>query len=483
MKKRNCVALAGLLLLLPLILMSPSEAWPQAIHFQGLLTDSTGVPVPDGVYSVTFRLYEDSAGITQIGEEEVAVTTLGGLFNAYLESLIQPLNRSAERAGGSDPYLGVAVANDPEMSPLMRLGSTPSSLTTYSVEGASGGSVVGHLGVRESLETPIECGNMCNTCALSSCGCINIESYTHAHLYIDAGIDAWAGEQQSSIIFKNDCSQWGDIAVDEADPGHPLLLNSMVANDVVLSYGGGNVGIGADLEPETKLDVITGAQVAGRFRNNRSSLGGVGVSAATVQATNSNSSGIALYCESNTTDATIVATNTLTDGVVFKCLGENYAEAFKVSTDGVASTPILEITGGADLSEPFQITGGKTISAGALVVIDDRNPGKLTLSDRPYDTRVAGVVSGAGGIRPGLTLTQDGIFDEGQFVAMSGRVYCLADASSGPITPGDLLTTSGMPGYAMKATDRDRAYGAVIGKAMTGLDEGDGLVLVLVNLQ
>jgi hypothetical protein len=35
----------------------------------------------------------------------------------------------------------------------------------------------------------------------------------------------------------------------------------------------------------------------------------------------------------------------------------------------------------------------------------------------------------------------------------------------------------------MKATDRGRAYGAVIGKAMTPLAKGTGLVLVLVNLQ
>jgi hypothetical protein len=35
----------------------------------------------------------------------------------------------------------------------------------------------------------------------------------------------------------------------------------------------------------------------------------------------------------------------------------------------------------------------------------------------------------------------------------------------------------------MKVTDRDRAVGAVIGKAMTALQDGTGLVLVLVSLQ
>jgi hypothetical protein len=46
-----------------------------------------------------------------------------------------------------------------------------------------------------------------------------------------------------------------------------------------------------------------------------------------------------------------------------------------------------------------------------------------------------------------------------------------------------LLTTSNTPGHAMKAADAVKAQGAIIGKAMTGLKEGKGLVLVLVNLQ
>jgi len=49
--------------------------------------------------------------------------------------------------------------------------------------------------------------------------------------------------------------------------------------------------------------------------------------------------------------------------------------------------------------------------------------------------------------------------------------------------PGDLLTTSDTPGHAMRATDRTRAYGATIGKAMSSLKDGRGLVLVLVSLQ
>jgi hypothetical protein len=35
----------------------------------------------------------------------------------------------------------------------------------------------------------------------------------------------------------------------------------------------------------------------------------------------------------------------------------------------------------------------------------------------------------------------------------------------------------------MKVTDLNRAQGAILGKAMTSLDKGSGLVLVLVTLQ
>jgi hypothetical protein len=75
------------------------------------------------------------------------------------------------------------------------------------------------------------------------------------------------------------------------------------------------------------------------------------------------------------------------------------------------------------------------------------------------------------------------VFEGDHHVALSGRVFVKADASAGPIRPGDLLTTSAVPGHAMKVADHDRAQGAVLGKAMTGLESGTGLVLVLVTLQ
>ena len=153
-----------------------------------------------------------------------------------------------------------------------------------------------------------------------------------------------------------------------------------------------------------------------------------------------------------------------------------------ITETGVLNTKVLTITGGADIAEPFEMSHDE-IPKGSVVVIDEQNPGKLKLSARAYDTRVAGVVSGAGGVRPGLTLQQENKFAGGQHVALTGRVYVQADASQASIQPGDLLTSSDTSGHAMKVTDHTRAQGAILGKAMTGLTEGKGLVLVLVTLQ
>ncbi|MFN0086890.1 MAG: hypothetical protein ACKVX9_15980 [Blastocatellia bacterium] len=152
----------------------------------------------------------------------------------------------------------------------------------------------------------------------------------------------------------------------------------------------------------------------------------------------------------------------------------------------------LQITGGADLAENFDVraeapdSGASVpeVQPGMIVAIDPASPGKLNLSRRAYDRRVAGIISGAGDVKPGMMMGQAGTLADGKHpVALSGRVYAWVDATRGAIRPGDLLTSSPTPGHAMKATNPARARGAIIGKAMTGLASGKGLVLVLVTLQ
>jgi len=149
---------------------------------------------------------------------------------------------------------------------------------------------------------------------------------------------------------------------------------------------------------------------------------------------------------------------------------------------GETSTSTLRIKGGADFVEPFSSSDG-ICEPGSVVVFDVKRPGHVRRSAEAYDARVAGVVSGAGGIYPGLVLGQQGRVDGDTLVALTGQVYVKCTAESGPILPGDRLVTSSTPGHAMKATDKARSDGAVVGKAAGSLAEGTGLVLVVVNLQ
>jgi hypothetical protein len=159
---------------------------------------------------------------------------------------------------------------------------------------------------------------------------------------------------------------------------------------------------------------------------------------------------------------------------------------------GLVEVNTLKING-ADLSEAFDVgrsavpgddKTGSPIQAGMVVSIDTEHPGKLVISNHGYDRRVAGIISGAGDMHPGVVMDQPASIGSSTYpVALNGRAYCWADASNGPIEPGDLLTTSDTAAHAMKVTDHSRARGAIIGKAMTGLRKGKGLVLVLVALQ
>jgi hypothetical protein len=156
-----------------------------------------------------------------------------------------------------------------------------------------------------------------------------------------------------------------------------------------------------------------------------------------------------------------------------------------LSGDGRVTTQELQITGGSDLSEQFDITSVEgSPKPGMVVCIDPKNPGQLIPNTRAYDRTVAGIISGAGGIKPGMLMGQKGTAADGKHpVALTGRVYAMADTCNGPIEPGDLITTSDTPGHAMKATDSKLSQGAILGKAMTRLADGKGLVLVLVSLQ
>ena len=160
----------------------------------------------------------------------------------------------------------------------------------------------------------------------------------------------------------------------------------------------------------------------------------------------------------------------------------NSAGGVALYANGLVQVRTMQILG-ADVAESFPVEGGGT-EPGTVLAIAGDDHGTLCVCREAYCKRVAGVVSGANGLPAGVVLKGDAFEAPGHAaVAMSGRVWVKCDATSGPIHVGDLLTTAGRAGHAMRASDAGRGTGAILGKAMTSLETGTGLVLMLVSLQ
>jgi hypothetical protein len=138
-----------------------------------------------------------------------------------------------------------------------------------------------------------------------------------------------------------------------------------------------------------------------------------------------------------------------------------------------------------DLAENYLT---KTALDAGDVVRFDTDTDTVTLTRRPHDPYVCGIIS----TRPGVLLGEgthppDAVVFP---VALSGRVPCKVVAENGPIHRGDLLTSSSVSGHAMRAvsasTESDTTTpraGTIIGKALGTLESGTGVIDVFVFLR
>lgn len=148
----------------------------------------------------------------------------------------------------------------------------------------------------------------------------------------------------------------------------------------------------------------------------------------------------------------------------------------------VAVTGDIALLNRGDLAERFPLASNSNECAGMVMVLGQ--DGKVSPCSREYDSSALGIVSGAGPLKPAITLHPGRNAAEASVdIALVGTVYCWVDADPSAVNPGDLLTTSAVEGHAMKATDATRLAGAIIGKALTGLSSGRSLIPVVVMLR
>ncbi len=101
---------------------------PQTISYQGVLTDLSGTPVPDGNYAILFAMYSVSSGGTALWSETATVPVTRGVFSASLGAGT-PLSLPFDR-----PYwLGITVGAGQELAPRIELTGSAYSMTARAV--------------------------------------------------------------------------------------------------------------------------------------------------------------------------------------------------------------------------------------------------------------------------------------------------------------------------------------------------------------
>ena len=105
---------------------------------------------------------------------------------------------------------------------------------------------------------------------------------------------------------------------------------------------------------------------------------------------------------------------------------------------------------------------------------------EVALSGEPYSKAVIGVYSTEPAFIGGQPEADSELTGMAP-VGMLGIVPTKISAENGAIHPGDLLVTSSTPGHAMRSFDPPP--GTVLGKALETLENGTGVILVLVTLQ
>lgn len=98
---------------------------PRTISYQGILTDGSGNPLPDGSHSMEVRIYREQTGGSVVFSETHSITTEKGIFNVVIGSNT-PLPTSMKF--DAQYYLAVMVDGGSEMSPRTPMTSVPYAL-------------------------------------------------------------------------------------------------------------------------------------------------------------------------------------------------------------------------------------------------------------------------------------------------------------------------------------------------------------------
>ncbi len=385
----------------------------QQINYQAKLMDSNGSIVPDGTYQMAFSLYDSStlgatpfwtASGTVMSPTQIPVTVDNGLFTVMLGDTSSGggwQNALTSIDWNTDVlYLGIAVSGDSEMQPRKRLGSVPQAFNAQQLQGMYASSTAA------SGATLFTVNQTSASAAADDRSALDVKT---------------AGISDTKDFIARFYGLSGSIQASIRNDG---LLSANRFVGIASTTGGLVEGIN---QGERSM----GSAWGGAF--NSLSVGGISPSS------NTGTQNMVSVFKYDGTDQNAIC---LDDVMTASTCG--FLAGSSLIADGTVNANAF------DLAERYSLTG--EAAPGDVLVVDPENP--LFVKKSPgiaYDAHVVGIAS----TRPGFLL---GSID-GVSVALSGRVPTNVSTLNGLIATGDALTSSPIPGVAMKATGPGRIVG------------------------
>lgn len=453
--------LLPVLALMSLMLMTACvDGLSPNVGMQGQLTNPDGEIVADGDYEMTVRVWTAQTGGTNVFTQTETIAVTDGLFNVNINEF-PPHLFSGEVA--NQPYMEIEI--DGETLEPRRI--IPGAAYAHGL--VSGSGVVG--------SRP------------------DIDNVT------DDGYPAVFTAVNTQLPTDN--------------PGYGIVAQSANAGLYVDNLRGDG-GLEESESPEHNPDIILG----GRYLSGIDGETDTDNNHAGVIATEPNENFSGMFLRSNYRLELFKSYSnenwSLPEFRVYHGPRDTDNLQLRLDDEGNLSIEGVYSSGGADYAEHIATDSADvTYEIGDVLVISTEQDRAVTLSTEANSTHVIGVYSAnpgfvAGAGTPGEQVTQErealraAGFDpddpeaiEAAFgsaeltaiathngridVAIAGIVPVKVSAENGAIARGDLLTSATLPGHAMKATDPQ--IGTILGKAMGTLDEGTGLIEMLVMLQ
>jgi hypothetical protein len=383
------------------------------ISYQGRLADPGGNPL-NGSYNLVFQLWDAASGGNQVGGDIVknATTVNNGLFTVELgvpqsafngqgiwlrvqvdgqwlsprQALLPVPYALSLRPGalisGAGPVL-TAQSDDQVMGELatyVSLGGWPPTFIPIGVRGeAAGSSGIGVDGAASGGATMAVRGIATGVGAVTNYG-----GYFEAYGDTGRGVAGVVSADQGQGVHGYAAGGSGYGVYGQAAGSSGYGVYGRNAGNENVGYLGGAYGAYGETSASHGRGVVGLAQGdlgVGVFAE------ATGYDAYAIYARAADSErGVALYAE----------------GPV-----DGRSAVFKGNVQilsPVDGSIVIEMGEGLDYAEGFHVSDKSHVEPGSVLVIDVANPGQLTVSSQPYDTRVAGIAAGANGLGSALPL-------------------------------------------------------------------------------